>query len=153
MNVTFKELADQMPGLLKSLESQPFRTMENLVDIPKQGIYVLYENDKPLYVGRSNRLKARLREHYQESSTHTSATFAFNLAKEEMELSQGIPVRITRKELEQDPVFDTTFSKARKRVSKMKIRVVQVDNQVTQALFEIYAALALKAPYNKFSTH
>ena len=35
----------------------------------------------------------------------------------------------------------------------MKIRVVQIDDQVTQALFEIYAALALETKYNDFRTH
>ena len=142
-----------MPELLQNLESKPPRTKENLVDIPERGVYVFYENDKALYVGRSNRLKARLREHCRESSTHNSATFAFNLAKEKMRLGQGMTVRVTRKELQKAPGFERAFYEARKRVSEMKIRVVQIDDQVTQALFEIYAALALEAPYNDFSNH
>ena len=56
----FSELVEGMPELLQNLESQPPRTKENLADIPEQGVYVFYENDKALYVGRSNRLKARL---------------------------------------------------------------------------------------------
>jgi len=152
MNMKFDELVAKMPGLLQNLESQPFRTRENLVAIPKSGVYVFYENDKALYVGRSNRLRTRLQEHGRLSSTHNSASFAFNLAKEKMR-AKGIPGYVTRKELEQAPGFDKAFFEAKNRVVQMKIRVIQVDNQVTQALFEIYAALALNAPYNDFSTH
>jgi hypothetical protein len=153
MNVKFKKLVEQMPGLLQSLEPQSFRTMENLAGIPERGVYVFYDNDKALYVGRSNKLKTRLRQHCRESSTHNSATFAFNLAKEEMAGYRDIPKDITRKELEHAPGFDRAFYEARKRVGEMKVRVVQIDDQVTQALFEIYAALALQTPYNDFSTH
>ena len=70
-----------------------------------------------------------------------------------MILSEGISVRATRKELEQALGFKQAFYEARRRVREMKIRVVQIDDQVTQALFEIYAALALEAPYNAFNTH
>ena len=151
MNMNFNELVVKMPGLLQSLKSQPFRTRENLVGIPERGVYVFYESDKALYVGRSNRLKARLQEHSRLSSTHNSATFAFNLAKKIH--AKEIPPDVTLKELEQASDFDKAFFEAKNHVAQMKIRVIQIDDQVTQALFEIYAALALNAPYNDFSTH
>jgi len=153
VNKSFNELVATMPGLLQSLQSQPFRTRKNLVGIPKQGVYVFYENDKALYVGRSNRLKKRLQEHGRLSSTHNSAPFAFNLAKEKMQRAKEIPPYVRRKELEHAPGFDYAFFEAKNRVAEMKIRVMQIDDQVTQALFEIYAALALNTPYNDFSTH
>ncbi len=151
INEQFSGLVEQMPGLLQSLESQRFRTVEDLADIPKQGVYAYYEGNKALYVGRSNRLRERLREHCGDGSTHTSATFAFNIAKEEWGPSAD---DVTRKKLEEDPGFNKVFSEARKRVREMKIRVVQIDDQITQALFEINAALALETTqYNKFDTH
>ncbi|GAH72024.1 unnamed protein product [marine sediment metagenome] len=67
--------------------------------------------------------------------------------------AKEIPAYVTRKELEQAPGFDEAFPEAKNRVAQMKIRVIQIDDQVTQALFEIYAALALNVPYNDFSTH
>ena len=151
MNMKFSELVEEMPELLQNLESQHPRTIDNLKGLPQRGVYIFYEEHKALYVGRSNRVVDRIREHCRESSRHNSATFAFNLAKEEMGLGQK--TRVPRKELEKAPGFDKAFWEARKRVSEMKIRVVQIDDQVTQALFEIYAALALEAPYNDFSTH
>ena len=35
----------------------------------------------------------------------------------------------------------------------MEIRYVAITDEVEQALFEIYAALALKTPYNHFGTY
>ena len=153
MNERFKKLIEEMPGMLQSLESKPFRTRDNLVGIPAQGVYVFYENNKALYVGRSNRLKERIQEHSRPSSKKNSATFAFNIAGKEMARYRDISMYVTRKELEQISGFNRGFVKAKKRVSKMKIRVVQIDNQIEQALFEIYAALALKTSYNDFRTH
>lgn len=150
--MNFNELVAKMPGLLQSLESQLFRTRENLIGILERGGYIFYENDKVLYVGRSNRLKARLQEHGRLSSTRNSASFAFNLAKEKMRAKE-IPAYVTSKQLEQAPGFDEAFFEAKNHVAQMKVRVIQIDDQVTQALFEIYAALALNAPYNDFSTH
>ena len=140
MNETFKKLIEEMPGLLQSLESKPFQTRDNLVGIPAKGVYVFYENNKALYVGRSNRLKERIQEHSRPSSKKNSATFAFKIAGK-------------RKELEQISGFNRGFVKAKKRVSKMNIRFVQIDDQNKQALFEIYAALALETSYNDFKTH
>ena len=152
MDIEFKKLIEQMPQLLSNLKKKKPLEMNNLDGIPTHGVYVFYEKNKPIYVGRSNRLKSRIREHYRESSTHDSATFAFNLAKEEMGINQRTP--ITRKELEKAPGFDRAFYEARLRVKEMEVRVVQIDDQATQALFEIYAVLALKTRrYNNFRTH
>jgi excinuclease UvrABC nuclease subunit len=49
--------------------------------IPSKGVYVFYEDNKPIYVGRSNRMRKRIKEHFAISSTHHSATFAFKLAR------------------------------------------------------------------------
>ena len=154
MNVEFKKLADQMPALFERLNSKPPRTIDNLEDIPKKGkgIYVFHEKGKPLYVGRSNRLKDRLLEHGQEGSKPNSASFAFILTRKKL----GFPPNTKRKQVEQHQNFEDTFLGEKKRVRKMKICVVQIaddKDQLKQALFEIYAAVALNTPYNDFSTH
>ncbi len=35
----------------------------------------------------------------------------------------------------------------------MQTKVIEIEDQITQALFEIYAALILNTKYNDFSTH
>ncbi|MBE9512964.1 MAG: GIY-YIG nuclease family protein [Chloroflexi bacterium] len=154
MSEKFSQQINKMPELLKDLKSQPLLTRENLTGIPQKGIYVFYENNKALYVGRSNRIKLRIQEHSRPSSMHNSASFAFRLAREELARHQDIPKDATRGELEKAPGFDSLFYRARDRVARMKIRVIGIDDQVTQALFEIYAALTLDTTkYNDFGTH
>ena len=153
MSVKFNQLVAKMPELLKVLESQPFLTRDNLGDIPEKGVYVFYENGKPLYVGRSNRLKGRIQEHGRPSSDHYSATLAFNMAKEKVNYKRNEHRLATRNELEKAPGFEKAFFLARKQVAEMQVKAVEIEDQITQALFEIYAALTLNTQYNDFSTH
>ncbi len=58
-----------------------------------------------------------------------------------------------RKTLMQDPVFKQAFEDAKARIRKMDYRFVEEDDQVKQALLEIYCTVVLKTPYNDFDTH
>ena len=152
MTEEFDQIIAEMPRLLSSLEAAELLGRNDLHNIPQRGVYVLYEDGKPIYVGRSNRLRKRLLEHSRRSSTHTSATFSFNLAKEEA-AKRGIDTSRSRNQLERDSIFNGLFTQAKERVSLMKIRMVQIENPVIQTLFEVYAALELKTPYNDFDSH
>lgn len=158
---TFNELVKKMPELLQELKAGDLLTKENLKRIPQPqkgvgvGLYVFYEKykkkDKPLYVGRSNRLRERLHDHSQERAKPNTAPFAFILTKEKL----GFPPDTKRKQVVKHKKFENTFRDELKRVRKMKIRVVQIaddEDQLKQALFEIYAAVTLKTKYNSFRT-
>ena len=41
----------------------------------------------------------------------------------------------------------------KERVSKMRIKVVDVWLPIEQTFFEVYASLELKTPYNEWGTH
>jgi predicted GIY-YIG superfamily endonuclease len=148
----FDQIVAEMPHLLLRLQEAELLSRDDLRGIPERGVYVLYEDVKPIYVGRSNRLRERLLEHSRRSSTHYKAPFAFNLAKERA-ARRGIDISQARNKLERDPVFKDIFAQAKNRVSQMRIRTIQIENPVMQTLFEVYAALALKTPYNDFDTH
>jgi len=114
---------------------------------------VFYENENPVYVGRTDHMKTRLQQHGRPSSKHNSATFAFNIATKEA-IENGIAVKKSRKLLEQDRDFVPLFSIAKERVSRMGVRVVGIDDPIVQTLFEVYAVIALKTQeYNYFETH
>jgi hypothetical protein len=148
----FNEFVQRLPRLLRSLEeSETFEAAKMPKIVPKSGVYVFYENGRPMYVGRSNSMRSRILRHGRQSSGHNQATFAFILAKEQMKV--GRKASITRGELERAPGFEQAFFEARQRVREMRIRVIPIDDQILQALFEIYAALVLKTPYNDFGTH
>jgi hypothetical protein len=150
---SFKRLVNQLPSLLESLDKSPLRPWHNLGILPSKGIYVFYENRRPIYVGRTNLLKNRIAEHGRPSSMHNSAPFAFNLARASGR-EKGIDLKMSRSKLEQSPAFATLFSEAKERVTKMLVQVIEVDDPVIQTLFEVYASLALKTTeYNDFDTH
>ena len=153
MNPDFNQRIARFPAYLAAVNHQPPCTRLTLEKhLPAEGIYVFYERGRPQYVGRSGRLRQRLLEHGGESSSHYSASFAFLLAREKA-LEQAIDATRARGTLQQCPLFGPLFLAAKKRVALMEIRYVAITDEVEQALFEIYAALALKTPDNHFGTY
>lgn len=117
------------------------------------GIYLFSENGKPLYVGRTNNLKRRLRNHTRPS--HNMATFAFLLARHATaRLSASYKPSGSRKDLlRNDATFRKAFDDARERIKKMDVRFVEESDPVGQALLEIYAAYVSRAKHNDFDAH
>ncbi len=143
MNDKFDEIIDQLPSLLNQLINSTLKNRTSLGPLPQKGVYVFYENECPIYVGRSNRIKERILEHSRSSSTHNSAPFAFNLAKEAA-INEEIDVnKKTRVYLEKDSNFSRLFSEAKERVSRMSVRVIKIDDPVIQTIFEVYASIKL----------
>ena len=155
MNAGFEKLIDKMPTNLKLLLEQPPITIEKIgiTKIPKKGIYVFFEDNKPIYVGRSNRLKERLKEHSSSSSDHYSATLAFRIAKKSASVIQIRANKQTNQQLMENSDFVKTFKAAKERISRVKIRFVEIEDQIEQAVFEIYAHLDLGTELNDFNTH
>ena len=152
MNDKFDEMIDQLPLLLNQLVKSSSKNRDTLGVLPQKGIYVFYENECPIYVGRSNRIKERLLEHSRPSSTHTSATFAFNLAKEAA-IKKEIDVNNkARLHLETDSDFSSLFSEAKERVSRMSIKVIKIDDPIIQTIFEVYVSVKFNT-FNDFDTH
>ena len=144
-----------MHELMKILLEAPLLARDKLNDIPSKGLYVFYENEKPIYVGISgkNRMKKRIMGHGRKSGGHNSATFAFNIAKKNAE-KNGINTKEKRKILEKVPEFANLYTLAKERVSKMKVRVVEINDPNLRYMFEIYSALVLNTTeYNSFETH
>ena len=73
---------------MENLNKSQLYERDNSFHFPDKGIYVFFEDGRPLYVGRSERMKKRVKQHSRRSSGHNSATFAFLLAKESAEKSQ-----------------------------------------------------------------
>jgi len=153
MKDKFGEYIQRMPILLNELKGKPLLNRNELTDIPKSGVYVFYREGEPLYVGRSNRLKERMQEHGRPSSDHYSATLAFNMAKEKMNYKSNGHRLAPRNDLEKAPGFKEAFFRTRKQVAEMQVRVIEIEDQIEQAMFEIYAHLALNTKYNDFRTH
>ncbi|MGV8130327.1 MAG: GIY-YIG nuclease family protein [Methanolinea sp.] len=152
MNNQFQTIIEKFPEYMTNLlKTTPVHYSE-LKDIPKRGIYVYYENDNPIYVGRSQNLRQRLRQHRQQSSDHHSATFAFLIARRDAH-KKGLQIKGTREELQNDPNFYQFFADAKLRIHNMKVQIFQIEDPIEQTLFEVYASLELKTEYNTWETH
>jgi len=155
MNERFKKLADRMPLHLQSLLEQSPISIDDIgiTKVPQKGVYVFFEGNKPIYVGRSNRLKKRIKEHSQISSDHYSATLAFRIAKQNTSTLQKKERKLTNKQLMNNSDFVERFKAAKDRIARTEPRFIKIEDQVEQAMFEIYASLALNTELNDFGTH
>jgi predicted GIY-YIG superfamily endonuclease len=155
MDKIFSRYTDELPGLLsKLLGMDPIDPTSLPKDIPQRGIYLFTENGTPLYVGRTNNIRRRIKHHCRLSSQHNHATFAFRIARVKTVYKKATyKTAGSRKMLEQDLVFKTAFSAAKESIRKMQLRYVEVNNPVMQTLFEVYASVVLKTPYNDFENH
>jgi len=155
MPIQFDEIIKQLPLLFERLQQAPIADRSAVQEkFPfKGGIYVLYENDNPMYAGRTKcQIAKRVLIHSRACSRHNAASFAFLLAKEQAK-QEGVNLSRTRKQLEEDEKFSSIFSRQKERIGKMKVRSVQITDPETQAIFEIYVSKMLKTKYNDFNTH
>ena len=102
--------------------------------------------------GKSVRdLRRRLSDH--GSSSVTRATLTVKMAR--IAAGKGTNYKTDRKAqtlYDEDSTFRTEFDKARARIRAMQVRYVKEDDDVRQALLEIYAAVKLDTIYNSFKT-
>lgn len=122
--------------------------------IPKAGVYLFTEKGRHLYVGRSNRLRERYFLHCRPGSKQNQASFAYKLAREELNLGvASYSPTGSRAAIAASEPFTPVFDAAKARIRSMEYRFLDEPNQVRQALFETYCALVLDTPYNDFDTH
>ena len=147
------EQVEKLFLVLRKMELVNERNEFNKITLPEiPGIYVFYEGKKPLYVGRTNSIKKRIGLH--RSTDYRCATFALKLAKEKAKAkNMGIEKFKNNGLLIKDPEFKKIYELMRKRISKMRIKYVEVKDSITQHLLEPYVHIILKTPYNDFDNH
>jgi len=142
------------PSFEKLVHMEPVTTGTLPRHMPKSGVYLFTEGKRHLYVGRSNRLRSRIRRHGAVSAKHNVAAFAFRIAREATGKTQATyKPEGSRKSLVQQPAFARAFSEAKARIRAMHVRYVEEPDQLRQALLEIYVAVVLATPFNDFDTH
>lgn len=142
----FQDIADNLDQYLKQtlneLNKSDFIDVNNIKNI--NGIYVFYDNETPIYVGRTNnmRMRDRIKEHSRKSSNKNSATFAFLIAKKNTNKNDF-------------KAYDNEFTNAKEQVSKMRIKIIEVNDPIIQTILEPYIAFHLDtiSGYNSFRAH
>jgi hypothetical protein len=151
MNEVFRIHVESLhPSFEKLMSMSPVKVRVLPNQMPKSGVYLFSEGDTHWYVGRTDRLRRRLREHCRTSSGHNSAPFAFLLAREDVKKRQ---IDGTRKQLETHEIFGPAFVAAKKRIKRMDVRYVEQKDPLRQALLEMYVAITLDTKYNSFDNH
>ena len=155
MHEKFAGLAESLhPSFERLLAMEPLTTSTLPMDMPASGIYLLSEGETHLYVGRSNRMRSRLRRHGTPYSKHNVASFAFLIARESTgNTAASYKPEGSRAALIEEPAFADAFVAAKARVREMDARYVAETDQLRQALLEIYVHVVLDTPYNDFATH
>ncbi|PYO97118.1 MAG: hypothetical protein DMD60_07930 [Gemmatimonadetes bacterium] len=155
MDVKFrKHLAVAHRNLRALLASTPLKTDALPIEMPASGVYLFTERGRHLYVGRSNRLRKGIPLHYRRASKHSSAAFAFRLARKATRREvASYKTEGSRKQLAADPTFARAFLRAKERIRRMEVRFVEEKDQLRQTLLEVCAAAVLSTPFNDFDTH
>ena len=154
MDSKFAALVEHLAPKLAQLLAMPALSNGALPrTMPRSGIYLFTENGRHLYVGRSNELRGRYRNHC--GATERGAPFAILLAREATGRTRASyhTGANSRAGLMLDPAFAAAFTAAKQRIRAMEYRYVEEADQNRQALLEIYCAVVLGAPYNDFGTH
>lgn len=154
MHDGFRQHIDSLPATMERLLALPPVTCGTLPKVmPARGVYLFCEGNQSLYVGRSNRLRARVRNHGRASATHRQAAFALKLARETTGKKAMYKTEGSAKQLMLDPAFCDAFAAAKACIAKMTVRFVEEVDPVRQCLLEVYVATALGTPYNDFDNH
>lgn len=156
MNPEFRDYIDSLQSKLNQLLAmEPCKRPALPKVMPKAGVYVFSENNKYLYVGRSNDIRGRIGRHCRPSATHRMAAFAFRIARVETgntvaSYKKGEKSRVG---LMDDAIFLKAFADAKERVRNMDILFVEEAHPIKQMLLEVYVAVSLQTPYNDFDNH
>jgi hypothetical protein len=111
------------------------------------GCYVLIENGKPIYVGISRSVLARLRQHFI-GKTHFDASLVYAIAQ------RRLPTRGKRSAVMNTPDFKKVFASAQSYLRSVHVSFVQIENPLELYLFEAFAAIELGThEWNTFRTH
>jgi predicted GIY-YIG superfamily endonuclease len=159
MNERFAEIVARLPERFEQLMSMaPVNNGTVRSDMKGSGVYLFSEKrlhkDVPLYVGRTDRLDKRYREHTGRSSDHNKAPFAFKLARIETgKLRASRRGGETRSALMANPDFFAVFRSCLERVSAMDFRYVLEPDPTTQCLLEVYCSVALQSEHNTWKNH
>ena len=138
---------------IELMGSQPIKMedLKNQKNIPTGGVYVFSEGKNHLYVGRTKReITKRIKGHV---NTSKDCSIAFRIARDETWYTKAAyGGKYTRKKLLEIRKFKREYQKAKKRIKKMDIRLIEETHPIRQSLLEIYTAVMRKTKYNDFST-
>jgi hypothetical protein len=144
-----ERVASQLAELLERLLDSPKHTRVEhpLGTIPrKPGVYLFCDAaGQPVYVGQSRNIYNRLAQQTRDSSSHVTASFAFNIARREA-AGLGIDIVGFREELVARDDFNEQFLAAKRAVAKMPVQFAVEEHADLRTVFEGLRDLRARDP-------
>ena len=141
-------------------ERRALRRLVNNIAKTGKGLYVLFKEEKALYVGRTDQIADRLLGHGTKpnANAQSAATFARILAKHHFKAEVNSRYDLfsldLNREFNKNPdVKMRLWNDAVAEVKNMTTRVVEVEHPHEQVVFEVYVHEKLKTPFNSFVNH
>jgi hypothetical protein len=115
------------PRLERLLAMEPVTPATLPSRMPRAGVYLMSEDGRHLYEGRSNNIRRRIGRHCRPSATHRMAAFAFRLAREATGNIRASYKKgdTSRTGLMQNSEFVGAFDSAKTRIRAMSLRFVE----------------------------
>jgi hypothetical protein len=111
------------------------------------GCYVLIDGIRPIYVGISQTVLQRLRQHVR-GTTHYDASLAYRIA------TKRKPHNTTRSNAMTNKDFKAAFLEAQKYLRGLNVAFIEIANPLERHLFEAFCAMELDTrEWNTFETH
>ena len=155
MHEMFRQYVEPLHSLFEHLMAMSPVVIEKLPrKLPGECVYLFSEGENHLYVGRTTKLRQRLRQHSIPAAQQNQAVFAFKLAREATGLTEAsYTTKGSRSALMANPHFAEEFAHAKTRIRHMDLRFIEESDPLRQALLEIYVHVVLRTKYNDFETH
>jgi hypothetical protein len=151
MSGDFASLIPEIEAYAKRLEDAELFPYDHK-DFPDEpGIYLFYEKENAVRVGRAKKLKTRIKGH--SSKNYKTAAFAFKLTRKATNKPTTYTPEGSREDLMKDPEFRAEFDKNIERIKKMKVKYIVVESSIHQYLLELYISLAHDLDLSEFDTH
>lgn len=144
---TPNEIANQLINLFELLQNQK-KYFKNDKDFPddKNGVYVFYDGETPLYVGRTMlKFKQRFTNHTNNSN---DCPLAVQITRKKF--GEFNTNKTRRFLMENEPSFRIEYEKAKEYVRNLKMQFITIECQTTQAMFEPFVAKILNTKFNIF---
>lgn len=146
------QLAQKMDLAAKEFLELPLKDFsEALKERKRPGIYALFENDAPVYVGRTRNLAQRFRAHVTDS--HNSASFALKRTKAIHGLKATYKKSGSRADIVSHPETRITFLSEIEKIRAMRYRFKEMQDPIEQYLLELAVTLKYNLPLDGFDSH
>ncbi len=113
------------------------------------GLYIIYDDKSPVYVGISRNIKRRFRQHFK-TLNHNTSSFLYRLAKENYKKVNNKEYTGNREKFEIKEYGKIIQDELNR---NYRIKYIQVSDFYFLALLEIYASCLLETKWNSFKTH